>query len=667
MGETEMGFMRKRGLSLIACLLLVWFIAGFSVRSVIGPESVAVHDGAGAPPPINLNQTAEIKALFLSVPSEYVNATAFRSQVCPRVSQFAPPNTMTWTLNHSLHFADLPPNVQDTLIDDAFQWNEINYYNVTLLDALLLHFDELAAPERGYRVVFLWITDGGLAHSWFHIPERPDLFLGRLDLFNGVEQRVWEAPACFGGLGRTLYFDVSALMEATPTTPSVTAAVVELFNEGLTDLFPDFLGSTDSRMGEADTQMYENYKVKVLWFNGAGRHLLPEQIIEAYQNLMPWTTWEVTVETALMDAALINLLGNATLDLPQPLNYTFVLPNGTRGSVMAQRNVQVDLYGDSGEFDPVVRFFFDNVEDYFALTDSDDKSTIPVIFLQLDDDTVFAGSPQAGVSWFPYNVIVVGFQGSWVTQTGESGPRFLTHLLKHEIGHWLSLAHHSPDYGDVPAKIVCQMSCFTPRCCAFCRDARARLSFMAYYDVVLGALASNQVANTTLEELNYALQLFADWQYVTAVETIASMFHTVLRSTYEFHVDVGEHTFLVAIDTPSTLSSFAFNQNKRTMSFSVQWWSGITGFCNVTIPIVLLGGPYTVARDQQPLMDGYDAPENGTHAFICFPLHHATHFIEIEGTTVIPEFQRSLLLFLMAAVTFLLALAPRLRKDALES
>ncbi|MDI6905465.1 MAG: hypothetical protein QMD13_08305 [Candidatus Bathyarchaeia archaeon] len=90
-----------------------------------------------------------------------------------------------------------------------------------------------------------------------------------------------------------------------------------------------------------------------------------------------------------------------------------------------------DVWKDSGEYDPIGQYLFEHVKDYFNLTDLEDKSIIPVIFLQLRNDIAIGGVAGSGpgVSWFPYNVIIMGYQGGTVIAMGESGPILLTHQL----------------------------------------------------------------------------------------------------------------------------------------------------------------------------------------------------------------------------------------------
>lgn len=503
------------------------------VFAALYPYNPVWHDTVNASsvpslPQIELNQTANIKVVFLGVPSGYIDESEFMSSVSKGVNQFAYPNTMTWNFNVSIFFHEFPGTVMETLSDDAYHFEGVTYYNITLLDVLLSQFEGLTIPERGYLITFMCVPDNAINHSWFYVQERPDLFLGRIDYFNGIPFKYWAFPPSFGGIRRALYFDISDVIEKTPVKAIVTDTAIRLFNNGLVDMFINLLGATDSRMIAADTQKYENYEVRILWLNGTSEQLYPERIKEAFEDLMPWTNWSITVQTRPMEAELNDLIESRTVELSKPLKYSFILANGSRFSIEANRNVIWEVWRDSGEYDPISRYLFEHVKDYFNLTDLEDKSIIPVVFLQLRNDTAIGGVAGIGpgVSWFPYNIIIMGYQGGTVTAMEESGPILLTHKLRHEVGHWVSLSHHSVHFELGYPKVICSMRSITNQFCAFCKDARARMSFISYYQETLELLSDNQAKIELLrKELEDALQLFYDWEYVKALEAIISIHH----------------------------------------------------------------------------------------------------------------------------------------------
>lgn len=511
-------------------------LVALSSRDVLWYASVKASNPPHFPE-ILLTQTANVRTVFLGVPSDYIDEANFVSRITQSASQFAHPNNMTWNLNVSIVFHEFPVEVTNSLISNAYHFEGTTYYNITLLDELFSKIENLAIPEQGYLTMFMWIPDGGVNHSWFYIQERPDLFLGRTDFFDTNPFKYWAVPPYFGGMHRVLYFDLSDVIEKTPVKTIVTDTAVRQFNNALSDMFINLLGATDSRMIAADMQRYENYEVKILWLNGTGEQLHLERIERGFEDLMPWTNWTITTEAMPMDDGLNGIIENRTAKLSKPLNYSFSLANGSTFSIEAHRNVAWEVWKDSGEYDPINQYLFEHVKDYFNLTNLEDKSIIPVIILQLRNDTAIGGVAGIGpgVSLFPYNVIILGYQGGTVTAMEESGSTLLTHQLRHEIGHWVSLSHHSARFELGYPKVICSMRAITDRFCAFCKDARARMSFISYYQVItelfsnsndlLNRYGNQESLNSITSKLNKSLQLFYDWDYMESVRTVVQVYH----------------------------------------------------------------------------------------------------------------------------------------------
>jgi len=125
-------------------------------------------------------------------------------------------------------------------------------------------------------------------------------------------------------------------------------------------------------------------------------------------------------------------------------------------------------------------------------------------------------------------------------------------------------------------------------------------------------------------------------------------------STYTFQVNVDEVTFNVLAETNSAVSNFTFSIDNKTITINVEGLSDTTGFCNVTLPTNLLGGPYTVKVDNATVLEDYGAPTNGTHASIYFIYDHSLHMVKIIGTTAIPEFSSFIIIPLFMLVTILM-------------
>jgi len=101
-------------------------------------------------------------------------------------------------------------------------------------------------------------------------------------------------------------------------------------------------------------------------------------------------------------------------------------------------------------------------------------------------------------------------------------------------------------------------------------------------------------------------------------------------STHE--VNVGGHLFYVAVDTNSTVTDFSFFQQEKKINIGIDGFSGTTGYCNITLPNDLLGGPYTLAINDSTIYNHYDAPTNGTHSSIYFTYNQDSYVIYLTGT-----------------------------------
>jgi parallel beta-helix repeat protein len=103
----------------------------------------------------------------------------------------------------------------------------------------------------------------------------------------------------------------------------------------------------------------------------------------------------------------------------------------------------------------------------------------------------------------------------------------------------------------------------------------------------------------------------------------------------EFSVYLEDVTYHVDVVSNSTLSDFNFNQPDKLINFNVTGPDDTLGFCRVTIPKILLGGPYTVLVDNLSPTTLTET-SNGIHTFLCFTYSHTTKNVKIIGTRVGP-------------------------------
>lgn len=107
---------------LVLCLFMALC---HSLDSLAVPEATSI-----ILPEISLNQTANLKLVFLGAPSEYINQSQLLSLLPQNVKQFAYPNTIIWTLNFSFVLYPFPENVSDSLRTSAFYSEGSAYFTL---------------------------------------------------------------------------------------------------------------------------------------------------------------------------------------------------------------------------------------------------------------------------------------------------------------------------------------------------------------------------------------------------------------------------------------------------------------------------------------------------------------------------------------------------------
>lgn len=173
------------------------------------------------------------------------------------------------------------------------------------------------------------------------------------------------------------------------------------------------------------------------------------------------------------------------------------------------------------------------------------------------------------------------------------------------------------------------------------------------------------VRELSLEDGDYTLYVWANstgWGdenlYRRKVVNVAngSVDFTVRAAPFIYSVRADGEDFTVGILSNSTITGFSFDRDMKAISYTVSGPAGTLGFCNVSIPKRLLGGPYTV------MVDGAVTPhrvvDTDTESYIYFTYTHSAKDIRVIGATVIPEFPSSVLV-LSAAFMALILLARR--------
>lgn len=115
---------------------------------------------------------------------------------------------------------------------------------------------------------------------------------------------------------------------------------------------------------------------------------------------------------------------------------------------------------------------------------------------------------------------------------------------------------------------------------------------------------------------------------------------TVLNVTWN------EEIHPVTVISISTITNFNFCQPLKQIRFNVTSADGSTGFCNVTIPKILLKcdtlKDWQIEIDDTPIIN-FIVTENTTHTSLYFTHTHTTQQIKIIGTEVIGEEEKTLL------------------------
>lgn len=132
-------------------------------------------------------------------------------------------------------------------------------------------------------------------------------------------------------------------------------------------------------------------------------------------------------------------------------------------------------------------------------------------------------------------------------------------------------------------------------------------------------------ANVTIldEETNTINNAYVDGSVIIASSNIV-----------DFPLLVGGVTFYVITNSTSIISNLSFNPPEKKLSFRTSGPEGADVYCNITIPIKLLGGNYTVLFNGSPVVPDPQEATNGTHTFLYFNYTLGTlDTVEIIGET----------------------------------
>ena len=127
-------------------------------------------------------------------------------------------------------------------------------------------------------------------------------------------------------------------------------------------------------------------------------------------------------------------------------------------------------------------------------------------------------------------------------------------------------------------------------------------------------------------------------------------------STYLHKAEWDETIYPIKTTTNSTISSFAFDQPNKRISFDVSGHLETHGFCNVTVPSNLLWGSFSVLINGNPITT-LTQNSNSTHASLHFTYELSSNLtVDIVGDYVIPEFHTwpSILILMILMFTIII-------------
>ncbi|HVO37093.1 MAG TPA: hypothetical protein VMT01_02870 [Candidatus Acidoferrum sp.] len=114
---------------------------------------------------------------------------------------------------------------------------------------------------------------------------------------------------------------------------------------------------------------------------------------------------------------------------------------------------------------------------------------------------------------------------------------------------------------------------------------------------------------------------------------------TTLPNVISQEIPWENYTFVLLIDTNTTMSSVSFDQPNKALYFTASGTDGTLGYTTLVIPRVMLDAVHTA---WQATFDGNSTLAltggNATHAYVHVAYTLSTHNIRIIGDTVIPEY-----------------------------
>jgi hypothetical protein len=136
-------------------------------------------------------------------------------------------------------------------------------------------------------------------------------------------------------------------------------------------------------------------------------------------------------------------------------------------------------------------------------------------------------------------------------------------------------------------------------------------------------------------------------------------FRTVEVKSFVQEVTIGGSDIQLLIESSSDISEFAFDEQKKQISFRVSGFAGTNGSALIPVSKVL-EGPYVVMLENNPADFEIIGNETSAETSIKIDYSHSVQTITITGTNVVPEFPIPAV-GLIAVLLFLTATIGRVR------
>ena len=119
----------------------------------------------------------------------------------------------------------------------------------------------------------------------------------------------------------------------------------------------------------------------------------------------------------------------------------------------------------------------------------------------------------------------------------------------------------------------------------------------------------------------------------------------------------GGQSFVIRLDvanaTPSKTINVQLLVSQKKINYTATGIDGTLGMSEITMPNLMLGGPYFVRVNGAIITSAITTPINATHSSIHFNYDQSVNGIEITGTTTVPEFPSTLILPLLMTMSLI--------------